>query len=439
MDFDITRIDEKHIESLEKLIKEHSLAAFEGSHLSIEFLRQNCLLSLGLVDGADNVVAALFLSDNTPIFQPQSDQKMILDKEAAGPPDPNNWGEWIAKYYPEELINERNSVFVNYFVTSPIHEPDSVELLRTAFSTMPHIDNILLLLPPGRHEINPSFELLCKPCGSAKLSATHAPINKKNSFELYCIYRDVCLPKVTIRAAKVEDNDDILPLFEMYAPEQLEGVRKYGVAQLVHAHERDENITVLVAEVDGTGPGGKDVVGCVVAVNQLDLRDVSHFHICEEFNYFIPQSYLKTSMTKAGHSPMPGGMGSHFGGGGMMYEDEFAIEHDFNDPRMGGGFPMSSVDGMSQVPLTSALSIAQSEVVPQDETTAFNILLYVMNPEYESEASVFIPPLFASFPHKRHCVITQTRNKVKEQNPFLDLFCAVQPRIFSPDVLYVAC
>lgn len=81
-------------------------------------------------------------------------------------------------------------------------------ILRTAFTTMPDIDALLLLLPSDVRLFSPlkdTFEAL-------------PPIRPdKTALSVFVCPRGLYLPNLLIRVARVEDHDDLVPVFNSQA------------------------------------------------------------------------------------------------------------------------------------------------------------------------------------------------------------------------------
>jgi len=120
--------------------------------------------------------------------------------------------------YPVQLSNH---IWLSFFVAHKSYALDAAEsICRTVFTTLPETDAALLALPRAVDifaPLNSSFEEVAVVTGDGGAAADAAAAlpgaDAFNKTTVYRCQRAAFIPNLTIRAARVEDHDDLVPVF----------------------------------------------------------------------------------------------------------------------------------------------------------------------------------------------------------------------------------
>jgi hypothetical protein len=89
----------------------------------------------------------------------------------------------------------------------------SEALLRHAFKSLPHVDHAVLLRPPGSVPLPATISSLFTSVPLANMDeGTESSLSAGT--EIYLLPREPLLPTLHMRPARVEDHDDLVPVFE---------------------------------------------------------------------------------------------------------------------------------------------------------------------------------------------------------------------------------
>jgi len=175
-----------------------ALIAEEGDALTKRFggrdvtsLIETALMSISAVDDAGQVVGYAAFHDHP------SGQTGVNAAE---------WPTWLHHYFAHEELGPANVAWLTFFVCDPtVHTEVAENVLRTAYTTMPEIDAVLLALPAE-----------CKPF--SPLKDTFEEIEPRSGasvpYTVHVCPRSLYLDNLRIRVARVEDHDDLVPIFE---------------------------------------------------------------------------------------------------------------------------------------------------------------------------------------------------------------------------------
>ncbi|KAK3611320.1 hypothetical protein CHS0354_029969 [Potamilus streckersoni] len=161
--------------------------------------------------------------------------------------DPAEWENWMGSYYDCKKVSSLNSLFLHYFVakTGYVHGC-AREIIRTAFNAVPDVHYLFLVVPKN---VYPEAEIadLFKPMNKGE--TTSGPLE----CAIFVCHRHKHVPVLHIRHARVEDHDDLTPIFNRHSDMLKMTYGDYFLSELIEA--QDENMNCLVSEVDGTAYG----------------------------------------------------------------------------------------------------------------------------------------------------------------------------------------
>ena len=403
---------------------------------------------------------------------------------------PHAWPEYINGTYDVEGLSVGPGTAA--FLTGAVLPDPSIatSVLASAFAAMVHVDTILLLLPSNARFPLPDSAVVVSPLP-----------DQDGHFDVYALPRAEYVPKLTIRPAAVEDNDDLAPIFDAQSQLLSETYGTYFLSDLIE--NQDANNRTIVAEVDGYA------VGLMALVADIDVTLLQECFELEPYNELLRPVHGFPLYSENQDDPARnGGDGNTAGGGGgdggngagnengALDEDAFlnvgialnddspshAARHpaDRGESRSEASFGdssssnslsrSSSSDSLSRSSSNSSLdshssSNSSNSSYPQhrhhsrqqqqqqqqrggrsfktggqDEDlvlNAFALSLFCLDASYESRSLDFLPMAFEAFPDREYCILTLPH--AAPEFPLLRHFSRVPPRTIStfPHVLYV--
>lgn len=140
-----------------------------------------------------------------------------------------------------------NILWMQFFVVDPLYAMEASELIfRTAFATIARVDHILLAQKGMGLPEAPLDDIMSK-------VDIHGINRMSDSYTLYNCDRHLYAARLVIRPARVEDHDDLAPIFQSKTQDLTDTYGEFFLADLI-ASQDDQN-KCLVAEVDGKAAG----------------------------------------------------------------------------------------------------------------------------------------------------------------------------------------
>jgi hypothetical protein len=125
------------------------------------------------------------------------------------------------------------------------------DIIRRLFEENINVDYIVWLCPM-KAKILPSTEKLFK-----RLDISSRPVIKKRDplrdMKVYYLDRAMYLPKLFVREARVEDNDDLIPIIARNNPAFLEGQDSFFLADLINSQDERNKLFVSVHDQKTVG------------------------------------------------------------------------------------------------------------------------------------------------------------------------------------------
>ncbi|XP_077166454.1 cilia- and flagella-associated protein 61 isoform X2 [Paroedura picta] len=184
--------------------------------------------------------------------------------------DPAHWESFLQKNYNEIRCTPLNTLFLHLLVTTDERAVCcSREIMKTVFVTIPELHFILLFIPSQENlgiDLVGAFKPLKK--------VSNSDVNMECS--LFMCERHHYCAQLYIRQARVEDHDDLTPLFTSQNDTLRETYGEYFLAELIEAQD-DENVAV-VCEEDGKAVGFMSVCSQVNIQLLHDCFDLGPFH-----------------------------------------------------------------------------------------------------------------------------------------------------------------
>eukprot|EP01043_Picozoa_sp_COSAG02_P008175 COSAG02_NODE_257_length_26838_cov_118.324844_7_plen_1221_part_00 len=183
---------------------------------------------------------------------------------------PTEWMYWLPKQfditpYRAAGLDVKNSAWLSCFAADHATEHEVFyELMRFAFDVMPAVDQTLYLLPKSEAPFQPVQEHFMP----------ISPTEEAQGSSLMMCGRDDILPRCKVRRARVEDHDDLVPIFEAQSELLSEQYGEFFLADVIASSAEPETPQeALVAEIHGRA------VGLLVVSSDVDvslLQDCFH-------------------------------------------------------------------------------------------------------------------------------------------------------------------
>ncbi|XP_072167121.1 cilia- and flagella-associated protein 61-like [Diadema setosum] len=161
--------------------------------------------------------------------------------------DHAEWQEWLNEFYDTEQCTPLNTLFMHYFVAKPAFAHGSAkEIIRTVFNAVPDIHFLYLVLPSGvfpEPALAQNFSAM-EPKNGAKAS---------ESFSVFVCHRHDHCPVLFVRKARVEDHDDLTPIFNRQSDMLKTTYGDFFLAELIES--QNENNQAIIVETEGTAVG----------------------------------------------------------------------------------------------------------------------------------------------------------------------------------------
>ncbi|KND05075.1 uncharacterized protein SPPG_00750 [Spizellomyces punctatus DAOM BR117] len=301
-------------DDLEKTLKRRF-----GEDFDIAELIDTCPFSIVGTDAEDTqIYGFLALCNGPPAFMDKSGQ-FKGDSEAAETAR-GDWPKWLRRWYDSPDVQVHNTKFLAFFVADPDHSlPFLDEALTTAFTLLPNLSYIsyllpeqLVLFPPlssARYLPSTSEEAKHKKSsrrrlvrgrgkkGPAKYFVEAPSLTNSATFALWICARKDVLPILKVRNARVEDADDLVPMFRKQKIIKEKDADFY-IANLLES--KTGHTRTLVAEADG------EVVGFMSFDRNIQQQAlVDTFHL-EAFDYLlkeVPERKKSKATTPASNKP----------------------------------------------------------------------------------------------------------------------------------------
>jgi hypothetical protein len=152
-------------------------------------------------------------------------------------------------------------------------------LLRHAFNALPHVNHVILVRSAGGSPLPPSLASLFTLVPDAGPDS-EAPSGRHLHRQLYLLPREPVLPTLHMRHARVEDHDDLVPVFEAQSDVVRSSFGEFFLAETIERQSEHQHVLV------GENPEGRAVglvsISTAPSVLQLDLLN-SCFHL-EPYN-----------------------------------------------------------------------------------------------------------------------------------------------------------
>ncbi|XP_045773730.1 cilia- and flagella-associated protein 61-like [Maniola jurtina] len=269
----------------------------------IVYLFETCLLSICYLDSNEAVVGCVVLKDY-PLIPAVY---------------PGAWEDFVHTKYKTIELNSRNSVFIHLLCWNSSYGRELVDgMLKSIFMHDHYLQFIVMmkciigssLLMPGQTRSEGSFkrtQAIERGCSGDQLPA------------LWIMERKEVCPKLKIRRAVEEDNDDIIPIIERHSKLLRELYGDFYVSELISRHPESERVLLVCEHRE-------------LAVGVMILNTQINYEALEESFELSPFAGLR-HLDKPPRRREYGSTTSLIVGGGNMLESLQELNIDFPGPR----------------------------------------------------------------------------------------------------------
>ncbi|XP_031227985.1 cilia- and flagella-associated protein 61 isoform X2 [Mastomys coucha] len=336
----------------------------------------------------------------------------------------DNWIPVFRELDKEIPCTPLNTLFMHFFVAVDEYATGCLkEIIRTVFKAVPELYFIFLIVPTyvslGSTLITVFDQVGNIPC-----------LNYNEDFAVHICHRHNHYPQLHIRKARVEDHDDLMPIFMHYDNTLKEIYGEYFLAELIEAQDEDHH--AVVCEVEGKAVGFMSVCSSVNLPLLHECFDLGAFH---GFCFPHPDDILKPSEEPSPEESEDTGSKSDSQGSHKVVVDQEMISEMIQDKEtetvsqeevlstvlnrvseeiqnIGKSLSVLSVadddDVASSLSSSLLFSLEFSHFRPlyMGDSAAFCIQLFCIEERYEARSLDFMSFVFSLFPDKNFCLIS---------------------------------
>ncbi|XP_046534301.1 cilia- and flagella-associated protein 61 isoform X1 [Equus quagga] len=349
-----------------------------------------------------------------------------------------NWNvakqdDWVSVFH--ELDSEiqctpLNTLFMHLFVAVDEYSVGCCkEIIRTVFKAVPELHFIFLIVPCYM-SLGSALITVFDPVGNVP------SLTFDEDFAVHVCHRHNHYPQLHIRRARVEDHDDLMPIFLHHDTILKETYGEYFLAELIEA--QDEENHAVVCEVEGVAVGFMSVCSRVNMQLLHECFDLGPFHgLCIPHPDDVLEPPPELSIQESQDAELRSSSQSSQKIVEELQEpvspeamervqgkipEESAAEELLSTVQSGNTSEMEDMEKLSQVSTVidtdyyiSNMSLAS--ISPPEETShfrpiyrgasaAFCIQLFCIDETHEARSLDFMNFVFSLFPDKNFCIIS---------------------------------
>ncbi|XP_073413522.1 cilia- and flagella-associated protein 61 isoform X1 [Dendrobates tinctorius] len=381
----------------------------------------------------------------------------FLDYPSWDVSDQAEWEDWMYGNYEEtEKCTPLNILFLHLFVSQDEFSVQSIkEIIRAVFTAVVDL-NFVCLVTPHKVTLTPALASVFEPVRSIPGSKL------AERFSVYVCHRHKHCPQLHVRKARVEDHDDLIPIFLRHNDALTATYGEYFLAELIKA--QDEHNHAVVCEDQGYAVGFMSVCSEVNVQLLQDSFDLGSFHgLCKPH----PDDILQTEDpgSEKGDVMLSRQTSQRSGSKLSLLSDiisvqetdekmngkpeseinsEIDVVQDLNELQIGTLSRASSADdaigGVNcKTPETWSSEAERQPFRPvyKGDVTAFCIQLFCIDEKHETRSIDFLSHVFQLFPDKDFCIITVPH--LTPEFPLLQSFVRAVPlsTCTLPQELYI--
>lgn len=242
-------------------------------------LIETCFMSVTIEDDEGHIAGFVAL-DDAPL--------QMVRRAPVG----TYWEDWLRQAYDEPSIDSTNSLWLVCCLVEP-EAAVMAEILRSTFSTLTDVQNLLVYVPGGLAEqeavqlLDP-FEVHFQELRPTRAEASEGHWTDDGSgarpLLMRCARSSIVTP-LNIRMARVEDHDDLAAVFNTQSEVVTEVYGEFFIAELVEA-QNEEN-KALVAEVDGRAKG------LMCLTSDVDINVLAQCFELDAYDNLLKPGYMR--------------------------------------------------------------------------------------------------------------------------------------------------
>ncbi|KAJ1433137.1 hypothetical protein B484DRAFT_478475 [Ochromonadaceae sp. CCMP2298] len=201
-------------------------------------LVENSYLSLLAEEQAEDV-DGVFVSKTVSFVAVNDSVPLISDTSAYG-----RIIEALSNYIPATMSNVS---FINFWIlneNADCYESACHDMLRDVFAACANVDYLAWVLPKNFAPSDFMLRLFSQINFQTAEERAHPSIAVLEGFRVLFVHRSNYLPRLLVREARVEDNDDLLPILQHSNPDILEGQESFFLADLIQSQDRSNSFYV---------------------------------------------------------------------------------------------------------------------------------------------------------------------------------------------------
>ncbi|KAG9484247.1 hypothetical protein GDO78_009909 [Eleutherodactylus coqui] len=442
----VRRADSLDVRGISKLKAASTQQVF--GNVNVIYILEKSNLAVTISDEKNNVIA----------------NAAFLDYPSWDVTDQAEWEDWMYKHYEEtDQCTPLNTLFLHLFVSKDEFSLQSIkEIMRAAFNAVADL-HFVCLITPHKVTLPPALASVFEP-------VRNVPGSKfAEKFSMYICHRHKHCPQLHIRKARVEDHDDLIPIFMCHNDTLKATYGEYFLAELIKA--QDEHNHAVVCEDQGYAVGFMSVCSEVNVQLLQDSFDLAPFHgLCKPHPDDVLQRTDEPG-SEIGDVMLSRQTSQRSGSKLSQLSDVISIQGTDEKPDLHqeSGIPLNSESNATEIVpeqnelqqketvsrassaddairgvncRTSGTPSTEAERPPfspvyKGDATAFCIQLFCIDEKHETRSIDFLSHVFGLFPDKDFCIITVPH--LTPEFPLLQSFVRAVPRSTCtlPQELYI--
>ncbi|NWW42981.1 CFA61 protein, partial [Pedionomus torquatus] len=315
--------------------------------------------------------------------------------------DQSDWESFLHENYINNKCTPLNTLFMHLFVAKESYAAGcSQEIFRRAFITIPELQFILLFIPADENlepDMGNVFEKMIAAPGSV--------VDKK--FTLLVCFRHWYHPQLYVRKARLEDYEDLMPIWTCQSEALKETYSEYFHVDLIEC--QDEENQAVVCEDNDTAVGFMSLCSQVNISLYQECFDLGPFHgLCKPHpedilkmpeKPSIQQDEDKSNQTSQEADSVSSGNFEHIHDQDAAVQKDGAIAELLFDDVRGKDFKASTAS------LLETEEAGAFHPVYKGASNAFCIRLFFIDEKHETRSLDFLHYVFKLFPDKDFCTI----------------------------------
>ncbi|KFO76187.1 Uncharacterized protein C20orf26, partial [Cuculus canorus] len=334
--------------------------------------------------------------------------------------DQSDWESFLHENYINNKCTPLNTLFMHLFVAKEEYAGGCCqEIVRKAFITVPELQFILLFIPADEN-LEPDMGNVFEKMTSAPGSVVDA------NFTLLVCHRHRYHPQLYIRKARLEDYDDLMPIWTRWSEIRKETYSEYFLADLIEC--QDEENQVIVCEDHDTAVGFMSLCSQVNVSVFQEFFDLGPFRgLCKPLPEDMLKMPKKPSVPEAHIFKPDASILFHYSDGDKsnqtseeaksvssrnfehIHNQDVAVQKDGAITISHSEMPLGDVRGKDFKALATPLLETEEKgtfhPAYRGASNAFCIRQFCIDEKHETRSLDFLHYAFKLFPDKDFCVI----------------------------------